>query len=114
MSYLVTFQSGSTVKILIDLGCVVRYGQQQEKAGFLHQRDGGFVSVGSCGRRYGSSFGVKGGIFGPVISPKTLEMSGAPHNGGLRKHQEGVEYCHRNADGFYDRVDTGRLWIGRA
>ena len=40
------FRLGSAAEILVASECVVRYGQHQEKVGFLPQRDDGFGSLG--------------------------------------------------------------------
>ena len=67
------------LEILIDLGSVVRYGQHQEKEGFLRQRHDGFVSLGPVGDHTGL-FGVGRTIPRPGTGPKTTGLARPPHN----------------------------------
>ena len=67
--------SGSVAKILFDQRAWVTYTSRLPNKGLFHQRDDGFVSVGSCGTSLGNCLGFEGTI------PRPLILLGDPHNG---------------------------------
>ncbi len=58
--YLVLFQSGPALEILIDQGCAVSYAQKQEKFRLSKQRDDGFAELLSREGPYGVLLAVTG------------------------------------------------------